>query len=65
MDVPEDIDADRIHSQRLAHLDAVLPVGTRDTRIMNLSSFHRERFAIEQKRLVASSKGARLSGSIC
>ena len=36
VDVPEDIHTDGIHAQCLAHLDAVLPVGTRDAGIVQL-----------------------------
>ena len=34
MDIPEHIEADGIHAKSLAHLDAMLPVGTRNTRIV-------------------------------
>ena len=53
MDVPEDIDADGVHAQCLAHLDAMLPVGAWDARIVNLGSLDHKGFAVKQKRLVA------------
>ena len=34
MDIPEHIEADGIHAKSLAHLDAMLPVGARNTRIV-------------------------------
>ena len=63
MDVPENIDTDGIHSQRLAHLDAVLPIGTWDARIVNLGSLHHERLSVQQEGLVAHSESSLLWGS--
>ena len=58
MDIPEHIEADGIHAKSLAHLDAMLPVGTRNTRVVQLGSLNHERFAIEKECLVAGSEGA-------
>ena len=44
--VPEDIDTQRVHAQRFAHLDALLPVFARDTWIMHFGSFDNERFVV-------------------
>ena len=63
MNVPENVDADGIHAQRLAHLDAVLPIGAWDTRIVNLGRFHHERLSVQQEGLVAHSESSLLWGS--
>ena len=63
MNVPENVDADGIHAQRLAHLDAMLPIGTRDARIVNLGRLHHERLSVQQKGLVAHGEGSLLWGS--
>ena len=46
MDIPEYIDAEGVHAKRLTHLDAMLPVRTRDTRIMHFSCLYDKRFAV-------------------
>jgi len=63
MDVPENVDAYGIHAQRLAHLDAVLPIRTRDARIVNLGCLHHERLSVQQEGLVAHGEGSLLWGS--
>ena len=62
MDVPENVDADGVHAQRLAHADAMLPVGARDAGIVNLGGLHDEGLAVEQERLVARGERAGLLG---
>ena len=63
MDVPENVDADGIHAQRLAHLDAVLPIRARDARIVNLCRLYHERLSIQQEGLVAHGEGTLLRSS--
>lgn len=53
MDVPKDIHADGVHSQRFAHLDAVLPVVAWYAWIMEFGSFHEERPVVQQESLLA------------
>ena len=67
MDVPEDVDAHGVHAQRLTHLDAVLPVGTRDTGVVYFGRLHDEGLAVEQEGAFASGKraGLTLRGSCC
>jgi hypothetical protein len=60
MDVPEDVDADGVHTQRLAHLDAMFPIFAGDTGVVYFGSLHCERVAVEKKLLVTNLKGARL-----
>ena len=57
MDIPENVDTHGIHAQRLAHLDAVVPIGARDARIVDFGSLHHERLAVEQEGLVARGEG--------
>ena len=52
VDIPEDIDAYGIHTQRLAHLDTMLPVGAWDTGVVYFGSLHNERLTVQQKSLV-------------
>ena len=61
MDVPEGIDTDGVHPQRLAHLDAVFPVFSRDTGVVDFCRFDQERFSVEQELLVSDFKGLRFS----
>ena len=56
VDVPEDVDAHGVHAQRLAHLDAMLPVSLGNARVVNLCSLHHERLAVEQERAFACFK---------
>ena len=49
MNVPEHIEAQRIHAECLTHLDTMFPIGTRDAWIMYFGSLHDERLAIEQE----------------
>ena len=65
MDIPEDVDAHGIHAQRLAHLDAVLPVGSRDAGVVDFGSLHDERLAVEQECALAHGKRARLAFRCC
>jgi hypothetical protein len=60
VDVPEDVDADGVHTQRLAHLDAMFPIFAGDTGVVYFGSLHSERVAVEKKLLVTNLKGARL-----
>ena len=54
VDVPEDVDADRVHAQRLAHLYAMLPIRARDARIMHFGRLHDERLSVQEESLVAN-----------
>ena len=47
--VPENVEADGIHTQCLARLDALLPIGLGDTRIVDFGSFHHHRLSIQEK----------------
>ena len=49
MDVPEHVEAERIHAERFAHLDALLPIRTGDAGIVHLGGLDDERLSIEQK----------------
>ena len=60
--VPENVEADGVHTKRLAHLDAVFPISTGYARIVELCSTHHKRPAIEQKMTVAGHKS--LSGGL-
>ena len=53
VDVPEHIKAKRVHAQRLAHADAVLPIGARNARVMHFGSLDDKRFAVEQEGALA------------
>ena len=53
MEVPEDIDAEGVHTQRLTHLDAVLPVRTGDAGVVHFGCLHHEGLAIEQEGIAA------------
>ena len=64
MDVPEHIDTYGVHAKSLAHLDAVVPVSLRDTRIVYLRSFYNEWFAVEQERALANGEIATFRCSI-
>ena len=57
VDIPEYVEADGVHAQRFAHLDAVLPVGTGNAGVVEFGGFHDEGFAIEQEGLVAYAEG--------
>ena len=52
VDIPEDVYAERVHAERLAHPDAVLPVWARDAWVMNLGRLHRERLAVQEECLL-------------
>ena len=56
VDVPEDVDAQRVHAESLAHLDALFPVGTGNTGVMDFGSLHHEGLAVEQEGLVTDSE---------
>ena len=66
VDIPEDVDADRVHTQRLAHLDAVFPVFAGDAGVVYFSGLHGEAVAVEQKLTVTNLEGAglRLTASV-
>jgi len=49
MDIPENIEADSVHTQSLAHLDTMFPIGLGNTRIMNLGGLYHKGFAVEQE----------------
>ena len=54
VDIPEHIDTEGVHAQRLTHLDAMFPIRTGNTGIMHLGCLYQERFAIQEERLVAN-----------
>ena len=54
--VPEYVDADGIHAESLAHLDAVLPILTRNTWIMNLRRLNHKWLSVKKESLVACHK---------
>ena len=54
--VPEYVDADGIHAESLAHLDAVLPILTRNTWIMNLRRLNHKWLSVKKEGLVACHK---------
>ena len=49
MDVPENIKANGVHTERFAHLDALIPIGTWNARIVKFGSFDHKGLAIQQK----------------
>ena len=49
MEVPEYVQANRIHAQRLALLDAVFPVSTGNARVMQFGSLYHKRLSVEQE----------------
>ena len=59
--VPEDVYADGVHAESLAHLDAMLPVGTGNAGIVQFGSLYHEWFAVKKESALASLKGT----SIC
>ena len=66
VDVPEDVDTDGVHTQRLAHLDAVFPVFAGDAGVVYFGGLHGEAVAVEQKLTVTNLEGAglRLTASV-
>ena len=46
VDVPENVQTDGVHARRLAHLDAVLPVGAWNARVVHLGGFDDEGLTI-------------------
>ena len=63
MDVPENIKANSVHAERLAHLDALIPIGTWNARIVEFGSFDHKGLAIQQKSVFAG--GEITSTSLC
>ena len=53
VDIPENVDANGIHTQCLRHLDAVVPIGTRNARVVHFGSLHDEWFSIQHERAFA------------
>ena len=58
MKIPEHIQANRIHTQCLAHFNTMFPIFFRDTRIMNLCRFYNKRFSIQQESILPHFKCA-------
>ena len=54
MDVPEHVDADGVHTQGFAHLDAMLPIGTWNTGVVHLCGLYYKGLSIEQKGLLSN-----------
>ena len=63
--VPKDIQAKRVHSQSFAHLDALLPIGTRDAGIMHFGGFDDERLAVKEECLVSYSESFGFGRGFC
>ena len=63
VEVPEDVDAQRVHTEGLAHLYALFPVLARDAGIVHLGSLHDKGFVVEQEGLVAHAERTGLVGS--
>ena len=63
MNIPEHIKTNRIHAKSLTHFDAMLPVSTRNTRIVQLGRLHDKRLAVQKKCLVTRCKGTPFLGS--
>lgn len=49
VDIPKDINTNRVHPHRFTHPDAMFPIFMRNSCIMNLCRFYRERLAVQQK----------------
>src|SRR5947199_4673239 len=49
MDVPENVGADGVKAHRMGHTQAVLPILTRDSRVMHLAAANDEGLAVEQE----------------
>jgi hypothetical protein len=58
VNIPEHIDADGVHAQSLAGADTMLPIWTRNTRVVNFSSLYYERLSIQQESTFTNSKVA-------
>ena len=54
MNVPKDVDTDCIHSQGLARLYALFPIGLRNTWIVQLCRLDDKRFTIQKERTFAN-----------
>ena len=65
MDIPKDIDTNRIHPQRFAHFDTMVPICLRDTGVMQLGCFHHKWFAVEQECILTSLELAGSSLCLC
>ena len=62
VEVPEDIEADGIHTQCLAHLDAVFPIGAWNAWIVQLCGLDHKGLAVEQERTFAGLESTGLLG---
>ena len=58
--IPEDINTNSVHSQRLTHLNTMIPIGLRNTGIVQFGSFYYERLPVQQESILACLK---LTGS--
>jgi hypothetical protein len=56
VNIPKNIEAQRIHTQRLAHPNAVFPIFLWNTRVMDFRRFDNEGLSIQQKRVFADFK---------
>ena len=54
VDVPENINTNGVHAQCLRHLDAVVPISTRNAGVVHFCCLHDERFSIQHERSFAS-----------
>ena len=65
MYIPKDVEADSIHAESLAHLDAMFPILARYTGVVKLSRLDHERLAPEEESLVADRESLfALSGGV-
>jgi hypothetical protein len=60
--IPKNVNAQCIHTQRLAHLDTIFPIFLGDARIMDFGGLDEKRLPIEQKSLVAGRERAIFCG---
>ena len=54
MSIPKDVEAYGVHAERLAELNALIPIGLRDTRVVKLGGLHNKGLTVEQERTLAS-----------
>ena len=60
VDVPKHVEADGVHAEGLAHLDAVIPVLAWNARIVQLGRLDHKGLPVEQERAFAHGEVARL-----
>ena len=63
MDVPEHVQAQRVHAECFCTFDALFPVGARYAGVMYFGGFHHEWFTVEQERALAHGEVSALSAA--